>query len=178
MTDIDAHPGIEPAALVLTSDSSLSELPDYLQNVTYYSRTEDYTIYLLQDGSLPDGVVGLPYAGDAGLDYPNSDGYEYQGTVDDNRCLFTAGYTGTVLCSPALSLAENTDITLTWGEESLAGGTVSILQGDQVIAQQEISSGAQTTTLVDIPAGEGYALTVETASDAGLVLQSILFTAN
>lgn len=178
MTDIDAHPGIEPAALVLTSDSSLSELPDYLQNVTYYGRTEDYTIYLLQDGSLPDGVVGLPYAGDAGLDYPNSDGYEYQGTVDDNRCLFTAGYTGTVLCSPALSLAENTDITLTWGEESLAGGTVSILQGDQVIAQQKISSGAQTTLLTDIPAGEGYTLTVETASDAGLVLQSILFTAN
>lgn len=176
MTDIDAHPDIGSAALVLTADSYLSELPDYLQNVTFSSQTDDYTIYLLENGSLPDGLVGLPYQG-IGLDYPNSTGYSYQGTVDDQRCLSTAGYTGTVLRSPALSLAQDTDITLTWGEESLAGGTVSLLQGDQVIAQQEISSGAQTTTLADIPAGEGYTLTVETDSDAGLVLQSILFAA-
>lgn len=175
LANTDAKPGIGPAALVLTKEYTLEDLPVYLQTATPAAETDGYTIYLLQDGSLPDGVVGLPYAGDAGLDYPNSDGYEYQGTVNDNRCLFTAGYTGTVLCSPALSLAENTDITLTWGEESLAGGTVSILQGDQVIAQQEISSGAQTTTLVDIPAGEGYTLTVETDSDTGLVLQNILF---
>lgn len=150
MSDTDADPSIGTAALVLPLDTDLSDLPSYLQNAVYKSETNTHKIYLLPNGSLPDGVVGLPYA----------------------------GYTGTVLHSPDLSLAQTTDITLTWGEESLADGTVSILQGDRVIAQQKISSGAQTTLLTDIPAGEGYALTVETASDAGLVLQSILFTAN
>lgn len=178
MSDTDADPSIGSAALVLPLDTDLSDLPSYLQNAVYKSETNTHKIYLLPNGSLPDGAVGLPYAGETGLDYANSDGYEYQGIMDENRCLSTAGYTGTVLHSPDLSLAQTTDITLTWGEESLADGTVSILQGDRVIAQKKISSGAQTTLLTDIPAGEGYALTVETASDAGLVLQSILFTAN
>lgn len=178
MANTDAKPDIGPAALVLTKEYTLEDLPAYLQAATPAAETDDYTIYLLQNGSLPDGIVGLPYAGETGLDYANSDGYEYQGIVDENRCLSTAGYTGTVLHSPDLSLAQTTDITLTWGEESLADGMVSILQGDRVVAQQEISSGVQTTILTDIPAGEGYTLTVETASDAGLVLQSILFTAN
>lgn len=178
MANTDAKPDIGPAALVLTKEYTLEDLPVYLQAATPAAETDDYTIYLLQNGSLPDGIVGLPYAGETGLDYANSDGYEYQGIVDENRCLSTAGYTGTVLHSPDLSLAQTTDITLTWGEESLADGTVSILQGDRVIAQQKISSGVQTTLLTDIPAGEGYTLTVETTSDAGLVLQSILFTAN
>lgn len=175
MSDTDADPSIGTAALVLPVDMDLSDLPSYLQNAVYQSETDTHKIYTLSDGALPDGVVGLPYAGEIGLDYANSEGYEFQGVVDDHRSLSTAGHTGTVLRSPALSLAQSTDITLTWGEGSCAEGTVSVLQGDRVIAQQEISSGALTTTLADIPAGTGYTLTVETDCDAGLVLQNILF---
>lgn len=175
MSDTDANPSIGTAALVLPLDMDLSSLPPYLQNAIYQSETDTHKIYILPNGALPDGVVGLPYAGDVGLDYANSDGYKFQGVVDENRCLSTEGYTGIVLRSPSLSLAQSTDITLIWGEESCSEGSVSVLQGNLVIAQQDISSDTPTTTLVGIPAGAEYTITVETDSDAGLVLQSILF---
>lgn len=176
ISDIDADPSIGAAALVLPIDMDLTDLPSYLQSAAYQCETDTYKIYILSNGALPDGIVGLPYTGKSGLDYPNSDGYEFLGVVDNDRCLSTSGHIGTVLRSPLLSLAQSTDITLTWGDGSRAEGTASILQGDLVIAQQKISSGELTTTLANIPAGTGYFLTVETDSDAGLVLKNILFT--
>lgn len=178
MSDIDAHPDIGPAALVLASGSSLSELPDYLQNVTYYSQTDNYTIFLLEDGSLPDGIVGLPYKG-VGLDYPNSTGYTYQGTIDENRSLDTQGNSGIVLQSPALSLCATTDITLvchstTEGTEEL--GRATIRQGDAVLQTQDIHFGDSTITFTGLPAGDNYQIEVALQSGARMILETITFT--
>lgn len=178
MSDIDAHPDIGEAALVLASGSSLSELPPYLQNVTYYSQTENYTIYLLENGSLPDGLVGLPYNG-VGLDYPNSTGYTYQGSIDQNRSLDTEGNFGVVLQSPSLSLCTTADISLAYSS-SIQGmevlGHVTIRQGDTVVQTQDLLAADSALSFCGIPAGDNYQIEVELLSGARITLESITFT--
>lgn len=176
MSEIDATVTAAPAALVLTDEYTLSDLPAYLQTAEEVSATDDYTIYLLQNGSVPDGVVGLPYHGQ-GVDYADSTGYEYHGSIDPDRSLSASGQTGVVLRSPSLSFCATTDITLEWSSPVLVDDTMGVLtlyQGDQVVAQQDLTSLTQQTTLGSIPAGENYFLTVETSEN--LTLHRILFT--
>lgn len=176
-SSIDATPDSFPAALVLTKDSSLSELPDYLQDVTYYSETADYTIYLLENGALPDGLVGLPYKG-SGLDYPDSTGYTYQGTIDRNRCLDTAGNTGTVLQSPSLSFCDITDLTIEFSSTAPSMdllGSATLRQGDTVLLTLDLHSGDSSVTFSALPAGEDYQVTVDLSAGARILLQQITF---
>lgn len=179
MTDVDAHPHMGPAALVLTSTSSLSELPFYLQkNTTYYTETEDYIIYLLDSGSLPDGVVGLPYTG-TGLDYPNSVGYTYRGTVDENRTLNTDGYDGIVMQSPDLKFACTTDIFLSYAaltNDPDTMGIVVLSQNGTVLETQSLSASASQVVFHDVAPGDGYQLSVELYAGACASLQNIVFT--
>lgn len=175
---IDAHPESNLSALVLTPDYDLAELPAYLQTATYYGETEDYTIYLLDNGSLLDGVVGLPYSG-TGLDYPDSVGYVYQGTVDGNRTLNTDGYDGIVMQSPDLKFAHTTDIFLSYTCQTNAPDTMGIVvlsQNGTVLETQSLSASASQVVFHDVVPGDGYQLSVELYAGACASLQNIVFT--
>lgn len=177
---IDAHSRSNSAALVLTSEYALEDLPIYLQSATYYSETEDYTVYLLKNGSLPDGVVGLPYTG-TGLDYPNSVGYIYQGTIDENRCLDTSEYSGNVLQSPNLKMKDSTDVCLSYSTLEFASdiiGTVSISQNGTVVQTQNLTAASSCATLTAVPPGENYQITVELLSGSRVKLQELLFSSS
>lgn len=175
---IDAHPDSNLSALVLTPDYSLIELPAYLQSATYYGETEDYTVYLLEKGSLLDGVVGLPYSG-TGLDYPDSVGYVYQGTVDENRTLNTNGYDGIVMQSPDLKFAYTTDIFLSYASLTNDPDTMGIVvlsQNGAVLETQSFSASASQVVFHDVAPGDGYQLSVELYAGACASLQNIVFT--
>lgn len=178
LADTDAEVTTAPAALVVPPETTLTELPYYLQNVEQVAQTSDYIIYLLDNGSLPDGVVGLPYTG-TGLDYPNSVGYIYQGTVDENRCLDTDGHAGIVLQSPNLKLKDTTDVCLSYSTLESASaviGTVSLSQNGKVIQTQELTADASAITLAAVPSAENCQLTVDLLPGARVELQYILFS--
>lgn len=179
-SEIDAHPDNNLSALVLTSEYSLADLPSYLQGASYHSQTEDYTVYLLENGSLPDGVVGLPYSG-IGLDYPNSDGYVYQGTVDENRTLNTNGYYGIVMQSPDLKFTYTTDICLAYTSLTNISspiGVVSLSQNGTILETQFLSASASHIEFDDIEPGDNYQLSVEIYTGFHASVQRIVFSSS
>ena len=174
----DATLDSSPAALVLPSDISLDEMPAYLQNASYIGSTEDYTVYLSKNGALPDGAVGLPTDG-TGLDYPNSTGYTYQGSIDQNRSLDTEGNFGVVLQSPSLSLCTTADISLAYSSPTQGMkvlGHVTIRQGDTVVQTQDLLAADSALSFCGLPAGDNYQIEVELLSGARITLESITFT--
>lgn len=174
-SSIDATLDTFPAALVLTDGTSLDTMPAYLQTASYAGATEDYTVYLLDNGSLPDGVVGLPLGG-TGLDYPDSVGYTYAGTIDEHRALYTDSQGGLVLQSPALTFSTKTNITIHFDattKDPTSVGTISLFQNGMCIQQQSLLSNVDSVTLSEIPAGQDYTIVVETSCNTSITIKKI-----
>lgn len=174
LSSLDVEPSHRPALLVLREDTALDDLPAYLQRAEYVAQVNLYSIYYLEDGSLLDGVVGLPYHGGTGTDYPDSVGYNYAGTVGTDRSLTTDPQGGKVLESPALTMTMPVDITLNWtpiaGQD--ASGYAVLSCGENEISRLPLQNSE--VTFEGVPAGHEYKLTVE-VEGGSVVINSISF---
>ena len=172
---LDARPEHKPALLVVREDTAMSDLPIYLQQAEFVAQVNVFGVYRLPDGSVLDGVVGLPYRGGPGIDYPDSVGYDHEGQPEADRSLTTDPAGGRVLKSPALTLSAVADITVNWNpiEGQNAAGRVVLYQGDAELAALPLAGTA--VTLENLPAGSDYRLNVETEGGS-IKINSIAFT--